>query len=163
MGNVRAPSHYLFLPKLTNFIGILYIALPLPDFDTDADADALPDPQKLLKPYLDATLALSVSESAEPDAPPLAPLFSTFYIQHPAAPSPHSSPSPPLPPARAAHLAPAPLPPLLPLPDAGDAAAVHAAAVFWAAVRMLRPADALEDAEDAGMWPALEEREEEEE
>ncbi|KAJ7122996.1 GDP dissociation inhibitor-domain-containing protein [Mycena epipterygia] len=89
---------------------ILYIALPLLDFD----ADAPPDPQALLKPYLDATLALSVSESAEADTPPMVPLFSTFYIQHPAATSPPLPPpqssSPPPPHSAPAHLAPTSLP-----------------------------------------------------
>ncbi|KAJ6522786.1 FAD/NAD(P)-binding domain-containing protein [Mycena vulgaris] len=134
---------------------ILYIALPLPDLD----ASAPPDPQSLLKPYLDATLALA-PPTADSDAP-LAPLFSMFYLQHPNTAPPAATSD-----AGAPHLAPAPLPPVLALPDAGDAAAVHAESVFWAAVRILRPSavgeDADEDAAITGLWPPLENKEEEE-
>ncbi|KAF8211803.1 GDP dissociation inhibitor-domain-containing protein [Mycena galopus ATCC 62051] len=138
---------------------ILYLALPLLP-PTSADAD----PEALLKPYLDATLALGDGDT------PITPLFSTFYIQHPApAPSPapqdaESVVSDPTP----VHLAPAALPPILPLPDAGDAAAVHAEQVFWAAMKILRPTvvEANGEGGDEGgisLWPPLENREEEEE
>ncbi|KAJ7621592.1 GDP dissociation inhibitor-domain-containing protein [Mycena polygramma] len=129
---------------------ILYIALPLPGAsDGDSDAEAL------LKPYLDAVLALAQ------DAP-LAPLFSTFYVQkpHPAAPKEKTEDG-------TASLAPVPLPPVLPLPDAGDAAAVHAERVFWEAVKILRPGSGDSDLEDAdgaitALWPPMEERDEDE-
>ncbi|KAJ7717058.1 FAD/NAD-P-binding domain-containing protein [Mycena maculata] len=91
---------------------ILYIALPLPDFDSTAP----PDPQSLLKPYLDAVLALS--PASDTDAEPLTPLFSTFYLQHPTLPplpaQSHSEPA--LASTSTPHLAPAPLPALLPSP-----------------------------------------------
>ncbi|KAJ7699634.1 GDP dissociation inhibitor-domain-containing protein [Mycena rosella] len=151
---------------------ILYLALPLPDSDsTGAPADL--NPETLLKPYLDATLALATPDGEAPG--PLTPLFSTFYLQHApthsdpestpsqdereSAPSPAQDASAPPP----AHLAPAPLPPVLALPDAGDAAALHAEAVFWAAVKLLRP-DSDQDAEGAitGLWPPMEERGEDE-
>nr|GAT61053.1 predicted protein [Mycena chlorophos] len=117
---------------------ILYIALPLVE-PTDADAD----PQTLLKPYLDATLALA--------SPNLEPLFATYYLQTPSpAPAATATKTP-------ASLVPAPLPPLLPLPDAGDAAAVHAAGVYWAAMRRFKPGNEVDELEAAGgIWPAME-------
>lgn len=134
---------------------------------TPTDADA----QTLLKPYLDATLAL-----AEGDADtPLVPLFSSYYIQHTTVP-PASSEGAEVGEqtgggnAVAPHLLPSPLPPILPLPDAGDAAAAYAERVFSEAVRMLRPSNpnpdtnaAAEDEEGApSMWPPIESQEEEE-
>ncbi|KAJ7062947.1 GDP dissociation inhibitor-domain-containing protein [Mycena amicta] len=112
---------------------ILYISLPL-IHTTESD------PQTLLKPYLDATLALAV--------PPLQPLFSTYYLQHPTRPAEDSGIA-----TTAPALAPTPLPPVLPLPDAGDAAAVHAEGMFWAVVRRLGQED-----EISSFWPAMEER-----
>jgi hypothetical protein len=122
------------------------------------------------------------------DAPPLTPLFSTFYMQHPAAreeggapaqPSASGSAGPqgeevsPQPPNKdgtegvaPSPLTPAALPPLLPLPDASDAAAVHAERVFWEAVRILRPSGAGTDGEEesaiTSLWPPMESREDEE-
>ncbi|KAJ7439847.1 GDP dissociation inhibitor-domain-containing protein [Mycena latifolia] len=135
---------------------IIYIALPLPDVNSTAP----PDPQNLLKPYLDATLALAppVSDS---DAP-LTPIFSTFYMQHATAPRAEEDSTPGVP-----HLAPTPLPPALALPDAGDAAAVHAESVFWEAVKILRPLALQPDADDevaiTGFWPPVEHKDDEEE
>lgn len=135
--------------------GIIYIALPLPDLDNASP----PDPQRLLKPYLDATLALSPPAS-DADAP-LTPLFSTFYIQHPNAPSLPADGA-----AAVPHLAPAPLPPILPLPDAADAAAVHAESVFWEALKILRPSALQKDADDeeaiTSLWPPMENKDEDE-
>ncbi|KAJ7446885.1 FAD/NAD(P)-binding domain-containing protein [Mycena galericulata] len=140
---------------------IIYIALPLPDLDGASP----PDPQRLLKPYLDATLALSPPADADADTP-LTPLFSTFYIQHPHAPAP-GPPRPSDATPAAPHLTPAPLPPLLPLPDAGDAAAVHAESVFWAALKILRPTALQKDADDedaiTSLWPPMEKDEDEDE
>ncbi|KAJ6465081.1 GDP dissociation inhibitor-domain-containing protein [Mycena vitilis] len=130
---------------------ILYIALPLSGAsDDDSDAEAL------LKPYLDAVLALA------PDAP-LAPLFSTFYVQKPPPVAPEEETQD----GAAPSLAPAPLPPVLPLPDAGDAAAVHAERVFWEAVEILRPGSGESDLDDVGgaitvLWPPMEEKDEDE-
>ncbi|KAF7331573.1 hypothetical protein MKEN_00036700 [Mycena kentingensis (nom. inval.)] len=106
---------------------IVYISLPSSESD----------PQTLLKPYLDATLALAGSPE---------PLFSTYYFQHPTVAPSGDVPGAPL-------LAPTPLPPILPLPDAGDAAAVYAEGVFWTAVRRLGQEDNV-----TGFWPPMEER-----
>ncbi|KAJ7273370.1 GDP dissociation inhibitor-domain-containing protein [Mycena rebaudengoi] len=137
---------------------IIYIALPL----VTPDSAALPDPQAVLKPYLDATLALS--PTAESDSAPLIPLFSTFYIQHPTASPKNVKESDAQPPM---HLCATPLPPVLPLPDAGDAAAVHAEGIFREAMRLLRPSavpsegtDGDEDGVMGGMWPPMENVEE---
>ncbi|KAF7354753.1 hypothetical protein MSAN_01389400 [Mycena sanguinolenta] len=137
---------------------ILYLALPLL---TPAHDGA--DPQALLKPYLDATLALALPDGdANSDTPtaPITPLFSAYYIQHGTAGPQEAELAGPAP----AHLAPAALPPILPLPDAGDAAAVHAEQVFWEAVKILRPTatDGDEDGSIVSLWPPLENREEEE-
>ncbi|KAG5641901.1 hypothetical protein DXG03_003988 [Asterophora parasitica] len=149
---------------------ILYIALPLPDA-----SDAVPA-EDLLRPYLDATLALTVPPSPPspahtsseldstptPTPTPPAPLFTAFYIEHPTAPlspsplSPSSSHKP--------HIIPAPLAPSAALPDAPDAAAVHAEAAFWGAVRALRElgvrrgaqAEGEEQEDIESFWPPLE-------
>ncbi|KAF5371976.1 hypothetical protein D9615_008044 [Tricholomella constricta] len=130
---------------------ILYINLPLTTSDVNS-ASA----QNLLQPYLDATLALTTSTSSssklsqespsvpaapvEPSAGPVypviaTPLFTTFYIEHPDA-------SPPSPGDAATHsntyLIPSPLPPASPLPDMPDAAATHAEATFWEAIKTLQ-------------------------
>ncbi|KAJ7982823.1 GDP dissociation inhibitor-domain-containing protein [Mycena polygramma] len=128
---------------------ILYIALPLP-------GNSHGTPEALLKPYLDAVLALAQDANADAD---VAPLFSTFYVQ-----KPHVDATPKEEEAEAS-LAPVPLPPVLPLPDAGDAAAVHAERVFWEAVKILRPGSGESDLEDAdgaitALWPPMEERDE---
>ncbi|KAF7330949.1 hypothetical protein MVEN_02434800 [Mycena venus] len=133
---------------------ILYIALPLPPATNPSDAD----PQALLKPYLDATLALADGDT------PATPLFSSYYIQHPASsPSPQQGADADA--AAPAHLAPTPLPPILPLPDAAEAAAVHAEQVFWEAVKILRPTSDGEGEEEGitSLWPPMESREEDEE
>ncbi|KAJ6544042.1 GDP dissociation inhibitor-domain-containing protein [Mycena capillaripes] len=129
---------------------LLYLALPL--IPTPA-GDADQDPQTLLQPYLNAVLAL-----ANADAQPLAPLFSSFYVQHPPTRSEDEGEGATHP-DEVPHLAPVPLPPVLPLPDAGDAAAVHGERVFWEAVKILRPTAADEDAEGSilNLWPPLEE------
>ncbi|KAJ7229209.1 GDP dissociation inhibitor-domain-containing protein [Mycena pura] len=128
---------------------ILYIALPL---ITTVETD--PHPQTLLKPYLDATLALAVPGS-ESDDSPLAPLFSLFYLQHHDHSAPTGDGS--APPA----LAPVPLPPVLPLPDAGDAAAVQAEGVFWEAMKVLRRTGCEEDG-ITSFWPLMERDEDDE-
>ncbi|KAJ7211924.1 GDP dissociation inhibitor-domain-containing protein [Mycena haematopus] len=140
---------------------ILYLALPLLT-PTPTSIDA--DPQALLKPYLDATLALARRDGdADTTNTPLKPLFSTYYIQHgPTGPEEEGGDVAPA--VRPAHLAPAALPPILPLPDAGDAAAVHAEQVFWEAVKILRPTTADGDEEGlTSLWPPMESRDEEEE
>ncbi|KAG5650127.1 hypothetical protein H0H81_000600 [Sphagnurus paluster] len=145
---------------------IWYIALPMPDSPASPTSASAQD---LLQPYLDATLALtspphptSSEPNPTPQTPPTPPhdgpsepppptppkpLFTAFYIEHP-------SPSGPTPPAPATALPPqmtasAPrgtyilVPPLAPacaLPELPDAAATHAEAVFWEAVRALRDA-----------------------
>ncbi|KAJ7880258.1 GDP dissociation inhibitor-domain-containing protein [Mycena olivaceomarginata] len=126
--------------------GTMSDPLPRAPLVTPTDADA----QTLLKPYLDATLAL-----AEGDADtPLVPLFSSYYIQHTTVP-PASSEGAEVGEqtgggnAVAPHLLPSPLPPILPLPDAGDAAAVYAERVFSEAVRILRPSNPNPDANAA--------------
>ncbi|KAE9410705.1 FAD/NAD(P)-binding domain-containing protein [Gymnopus androsaceus JB14] len=51
------------------------------------------DPERLLKPYLDATLSLSLSSSSSSAATPVDPLFTSFYIQSPSSSSSAPSPS----------------------------------------------------------------------
>ncbi|KAJ7131635.1 GDP dissociation inhibitor-domain-containing protein [Mycena crocata] len=135
---------------------ILYIALPLPDGGNSID------PKSVLRPYLDAVLALT-AESA-----PLVPLFEMFYVQH----APEEGNTSHGDAESAVHLAPTSLPPVLPLPDAGDAAVGSAESVFWEAAGVLRPGKvrreaAAEDEDEEGvissMWPPIEREEEEEE
>ncbi|CAK5272126.1 unnamed protein product [Mycena citricolor] len=104
---------------------IVYLTLPLPE-----NAE-IADPEKSLRPYYEAILALGTGT----------PLFSTFYLQKPAASRRDSD----------HHVSPTNLPPVLPLPDAGDAAALHAEDVFRAVLSSLRPNDT-----DVPFWPPLE-------
>ncbi|KAJ6455359.1 FAD/NAD(P)-binding domain-containing protein [Mycena sanguinolenta] len=140
---------------------ILYLALPLLTPTHDGA-----DPEALLKPYLDATLALALPDrdADTTTTTPLAPLFSTYYIQQGVPGSEGTGGDPVAPPTgSAAHLAPVALPPILPLPDAGDAAAVYAEQVFWETVKILRPPA---DGDDDGvltLWPPLESRDDDDE
>ncbi|KAG6853708.1 hypothetical protein C0991_002124 [Blastosporella zonata] len=128
---------------------ILYIALPLSTPVTESSSA-----EELLRPYLDATLALavgpapsspSIPSDASPSPPspstasePLQPLFTAFYIEHPeAAPvsPPESSSTLPQ-----TFIVPTPLVPASPLPDLPDAAATSAEAVFWETVRIFKEA-----------------------
>ncbi|KAG6885790.1 hypothetical protein C0993_009896 [Termitomyces sp. T159_Od127] len=123
---------------------IIYITLPLltpPSESTSAE--------EILRPYLDATLALTTEPSSSivsfssnsatpspPEAVPPQPLFTTFYIEHPdslSAPDNSSA-------QHRTYIVPAPLVPAYPLPDLPDAAATSAEGVFWETVRILREA-----------------------
>ncbi|KAF7301183.1 hypothetical protein MIND_00682800 [Mycena indigotica] len=109
---------------------LIHLSLPLVEDIDDAD------PRTLLEPYLNATLGLA--------AAPLVPLFATYYLQHPTPSSETNK-------TEGMKLAPTPLPPILPLPDAGDAAAVHAQDLFWAAVKAMG-----QESEVAAFWPPSE-------
>ena len=132
-------------------IGILYLSLPLLDATT-ASAEAL------LRPYLDATLTLDVTDPASP-APP-EPLFTVFYIEHPdthvdatATPSPSvlkAGPNSTL------------------ISERADSGTANAEALFWKAVEALktagrRPMRKQEEDQDLGeveaevdsFWPPL--------
>jgi len=117
---------------------IVYISLPLPTSDDT-------NPEKLLKPYLEATIAPS-SEA----------LWTTFYIQHPPSPPPPSHlPSPSTLPKTFIAPEPLPTPGALPLPETPDLAATHAENVFWEVVRALRGGGGGEGEEIESFWPVL--------
>jgi Rab proteins geranylgeranyltransferase component A len=97
----------------------------------------------LLKPYLEATLALTPSPSTQP-------LFTVFYIQHPPPPPPPSSSLE----RRNFLVTP---PPASRLPDAADSAATNAETVFWEAVSVLKsvPRSGEEESlEIDNFWPS---------
>lgn len=108
--------------------GIIYIVMPLSSSSSESN------PEQLLRPYLNATLALTRSDTSDP----VKPLFTMFYIQHPAPspllPSPSASTSTSAPPILT------PLPPSLTpiLPESQDTASTNAEAVFWKAVDILK-------------------------
>ncbi|KAG6918509.1 hypothetical protein DXG01_013869 [Tephrocybe rancida] len=139
---------------------ILYISLPL-----SAPIPESASAELILKPYLDAVLALTTAPapssptipSASPPSPlspspsssesvqTFKPLFTAFYVEHPEArPSSAEDPStnteqPQQEQART-YIVPAPLAPAAPLPDLPDAAATAAEAVFWETVRAFKEA-----------------------
>ncbi|KAG6873997.1 hypothetical protein C0995_007953 [Termitomyces sp. Mi166 len=156
---------------------ILYITLPLSKLPPESTYA-----QEILRPYLDATLALTAEPTpsgstvqlksppspSSPAAPSPSdsvprPLFTAFYIEHPSpSPSPlgpeNSSTQP------QTYIVPTPLAPACPLPDLPDAAATSAEAVFWETVRILREAGvrpkrneqgAEEDDEIETFWPPM--------
>ncbi|THV04549.1 FAD/NAD(P)-binding domain-containing protein [Dendrothele bispora CBS 962.96] len=124
---------------------IIYISTPVAQDNTFS-------PEEILRPYLDAVLALALPIDPSDSAPtPLTPLFTTFYLQ--ACPT-----SPSVPPSTSStsvgqsshiissdsttsttrtYLIPPSLP-LLPLPESPDAAALGAESVFWEAVNVLK-------------------------
>jgi hypothetical protein len=124
-----------FVSRLTRGArpGIAYLALPVPDL-ADASAEAL------LQPYLTALLQLTTTP---PSPTPVAPTFTTFYIEHaPAAPFSAAPAHTPRADAEAAGAAPArvlvaPAPSGL-LAAASESAAAGGEALFWAAVAALR-------------------------
>lgn len=107
-------------------------------------------PESILKPYLDATLSLTLSSSQNP---PTEPLFTTYYIQHINPPS-----SPVLDSTSTVLVTP---PPSILLPESSDSAATTAEAVFREAVRTLRPlhptADSvnLDEGQVETFWPPV--------
>ncbi|KAG6845840.1 hypothetical protein H0H87_002528 [Tephrocybe sp. NHM501043] len=129
---------------------ILYISLPL-----STTVEASTTAEQILKPYLDAALALTAgptssgptipSESSSspmttslPEAAPPQPLFTAFYIEHPdASPPPPSDTSTTQP---QTYIVRPSLAPASPLPDLPDAAATSAEAVFWETVRIFKDA-----------------------
>lgn len=144
---------------------ILYISLPLLPSTSSTSPQS---PQRILQPYLDATLALMVlpSTPATPStAPPPQnsipePLFTTFYVHHPDPPTATAPESvTELAANRKPYIIPPPLSPVLPLPDIPDAAAMHAETVFWEAVKTLRGAG---DHRIESFWPRMDVEEESE-
>ncbi|KAI0352785.1 FAD/NAD-P-binding domain-containing protein [Trametes cingulata] len=99
---------------------ILNISLPLPAAATSRSSE------ELLRPYLDATLTLTVSPSGSPEIQPAALLFSVFYTHHPV----------PAPPASDSGVIVTPSHTLL-LPVIADEATEQAEAMFWKAVERL--------------------------
>ncbi|KAG6890766.1 hypothetical protein C0992_012739 [Termitomyces sp. T32_za158] len=123
---------------------ILYITLPLATPPTESTSA-----EEILRPYLDATLALTTeppistvqpklfpSKSATlspPEATSPRPLFTAFYIEHTdSLPAPENSST-----QARTYIVPSPLAPAYPLPDLPDAAATSAEAAFWETVRIL--------------------------
>ncbi|RDX39749.1 FAD/NAD(P)-binding domain-containing protein [Lentinus brumalis] len=107
---------------------IVNISLPL-----SSESMSSSSAEELLRPYLEATLSLTVPPSSPPDTHPATPLFSLFYIHHvltPASPSSINNSSSIIitPPCR----------PHLPL--IADQATEHAETMFWKAVEQLRAA-----------------------
>ncbi len=109
------------------------------------------DPKEVLKPYLDATLSLSLASEDRRE-----PLLATYYFEHPHSRDP---PPPPPPPTTAtATTTPSQVkclvtPPLRNdrLPEAPDLAAVHAERVFREAVQVVKPQ---EPVENWTFWPS---------
>lgn len=98
-------------------------------------------PELVLKPYLDAVLALTTNPAAQP-------LFTMFYLetsQH-SRPGTATGPSYLIPP-RLNYVA---------LPDLADTATVNAEATFREALKVLRSRDGDEDERVMDFWPLLE-------
>ncbi|TFK64701.1 FAD/NAD(P)-binding domain-containing protein [Pluteus cervinus] len=119
---------------------IVYLCLPV-------TSDAV-DAKSVLKPYLDATLALT----GVPDSP-AEPLFTLFYTQvHPI--SPVAAPAG----MEGKTLLVSPSLPFLPLPEPPDVAAINAEKVFWEAIKVFkRDTETLGESETAidSFWPPL--------
>lgn len=115
-------------------------------------------PESLLKPYLEATIALSSPSSTLPTEA----IFTSFYVQnmHRSEPQtqPYSSPD------DSNHLPTilVPPPPLTILPESSNSAASNAEAVFWEAIRSLKslrpkPEDfGSDEGEIETFWPPVE-------
>lgn len=100
------------------------------------------DPKETLKPYLDATLSLSLASEDRRE-----PLLATYYFEHP-----HSRDPPPT--TTASNQVKCLVTPPLRndrLPEAPDLAAIHAERVFREAVRVMRPQ---EPVENWTFWPS---------
>jgi hypothetical protein len=95
-------------------------------------------PSIILKPYVDAILALGPSSS------PVEPLFTAYYRVPPHSPTSEEP--------RVEHGLRPPVAPHLPLPESPDAAAAVAEAVFNAAVKKLKP----DSEEEIDFWPPQE-------
>jgi hypothetical protein len=113
-------------------------------------------PETILKPYLDATLSLTVTS---PDSL-TEPLFSTYYIQK-LPPASSSKPSSPLLSDLPSTVLITPPPSTL-LPESSDSAATNAEAVFHEAIRTLKSIQEtlesvnLDEGEDEPFWPLIE-------
>lgn len=116
-------------------------------------------PESLLKPYLDAMLALTNAPSSSTHTEPL---FTTYYVQNLYLPyPPPTEPSSESLPASSSGRSPtvliSPSPSTL-LPESVDSATTNAEAVFWEAMKTLKslsPAgDKHEDIET--FWPPIE-------
>ena len=138
--------------------GVVYLSIPLLDEEARAQT-----PERLLRPYLDATLTITLP--AAPDHTPQ-PLFTLYYVQHPATvPASSNSESAPILPD-----------PFIPLhvPEMADSTIGVAEATFWKAVEQLKAAgrrpqlkegpsgDGTSDTIDS-FWPPLDIVEEEDE
>ncbi|KAH9843639.1 FAD/NAD-P-binding domain-containing protein [Rhodofomes roseus] len=133
---------------------VLYLSLPLLE-QTTRSAEAL------LRPYVDATLSLTVPDSASPTS--TQPLFTLFYIEHPDLPPSSSAASESQIPSILAPLRSSTL-----LPEQADSATTNAETLFWKAVSALKAAgrrpkrrtgegeeEGEEEVEVEGFWPPL--------
>jgi hypothetical protein len=107
-----------------------YITLVVIYISTLVLEPATSSPESFLRPYLDATLTLAQQSEA---ATPIQPLFTIFYNQE--LPPRELSPMPSQAPSSYLVM---PVNSCL-LPDSSDTAATNAEAVFWEAVRVLKP------------------------
>ncbi|PFH52863.1 hypothetical protein AMATHDRAFT_139131 [Amanita thiersii Skay4041] len=118
---------------------VVYISFPL------MSANNLPSPQSLLQPYLNATLTLTSQPS------PVEPTMTAFFFEHFSSPSAASSGEQnncltvqPLFNSR--------------LPDTPDQASLRAEELFWAAVRILKPQQDIDDPDGYvidSFWPPV--------
>jgi len=117
---------------------ILYITLAM-DLGTEER-----DPKEILKPYLDATLSLSLIVAASEDR--REPLLAIYYFEHPHSSRDNNS-------TTSGQVKCLVTPPLRNdrLPEAPDLAAIHAERVFREAVRVMKPQ---EPVENWTFWPS---------
>ncbi|KAF8897134.1 GDP dissociation inhibitor-domain-containing protein [Infundibulicybe gibba] len=99
---------------------IIYISLPLVSEPVSMSGEAL------LRPYLEATMKLSIPSSSS--APSPSPLFTLFYIHHPLGSVTSEGPSPSTSQSTTGSF-----------PKVLDAAATNAETMFWKIVKALRP------------------------
>lgn len=132
-------------------VGIIYLSMPLLEPTSSS-------PESILKPYLDATLSLTVTPLLMPLTQAL---FTMYYIQHP--PRPPAAPSSPI----SNNLVPTVLitpSPVTLLPESSNSAATNAEAVFWEAVHTLKSLGIRPRVDDTnpdqgdieGFWPLIE-------
>lgn len=135
-------------------LGILYLSMPLNGSTSSAS------PESLLKPYLDAMLALTIASSP---STPTEPLFTTYYIQNlsslqPPSTEPPSESLPTRPAGRPSTVLITPTPSTL-LPESADSATTNAEAVFWEAVKTLKSLSPSADTREEDIetfWPPVE-------
>ena len=127
------------------FLGLAYIALPL-----DQILDDTTSPEALLKPYLDSLLSLSI----DPSKAPIAPLFTTFYVENIPLPLAPSTTVPEGPEGKMAYLIPPPLP-LTALPELADVAANTAEQAFMEAIKILQSIKKSDEEGEIVFWPPL--------